>query len=257
VKYGVKCNQPPPISGYNSTPIKAEKDNCKMFDPVDVVCFDLDDTLWPCRPVLERAEQVVYAWLSTHCPAVVAKYSSAGLVERRMGYMSKQLHLQHDMTSMRYNFFMQLFEEFGIRDAGLAQEALITFRSARNQVQPFDDVVPALNKLQSKYVLTSYSNGNAQLEETGLMPFFAGAHLSEHTGFAKPKRQAFDWLASHYKTAPERILFVGDDPGNDIDGPRDAGLQVCWINRTSSSWESSSAAPVSVRNLLELAAFLA
>lgn len=232
------------------------KNKFRMFDPVDVVCFDLDDTLWPCRPVLERAEQTVFEWLSTHCPAVTEKYSSSGLVKRRMAYMSQQMHLQHDMTSMRYNFFIELFKDFGIRDPDFARQALNIFRSARNEVQPFDDVVPALRKLQNKYVLTSYSNGNAQLESTGLMPYFDGAHLSEHTGFAKPKREAFNWLVSHYETVPQRILFVGDDAGNDIDGPRDAGMQVCWINRTSSSWESSSAAPVSVRNLLELAAFL-
>ena len=244
------------MPGYNSDSITGGKVTRKMFDPIDVICFDLDDTLWPCKPVLERAEQVVYKWIAIHCPAVVARYSGPGLVSRRMEYMSKQAHLQHDMTSMRYNFFIELFEEFGVRDPGLAQQALAIFRSARNEVQPFADVVPALNILQNRYVLASYSNGNAQLEATQLMPFFDGMHLSEQTGFAKPRRQAFDWLVSHYKTAAQRILFVGDDPGNDIDGPREAGLQVCWINRTSSSWESSSVAPFAVQNLLELAAFL-
>ena len=81
-----------------------------MFDPIEIICFDLDDTLWPCKPVLERAEQLAYEWMAIHCPAVVARYSSVELINRRIEYMSGQSHLRHDMSSMRYNFFVDLFE---------------------------------------------------------------------------------------------------------------------------------------------------
>ena len=31
-----------------------------MFADIKVISFDLDDTLWPCRPVIQRAEQRLY-----------------------------------------------------------------------------------------------------------------------------------------------------------------------------------------------------
>ncbi|MFG5407658.1 hypothetical protein ABXN37_05510 [Piscinibacter sakaiensis] len=33
------------------------------------ITLDLDDTLWPVRPVIRRAEAALRAWLARHAPA--------------------------------------------------------------------------------------------------------------------------------------------------------------------------------------------
>ena len=40
-----------------------------MLDPgkIKAISIDLDDTLWPIWPVIERAEKALHDWLAAHC----------------------------------------------------------------------------------------------------------------------------------------------------------------------------------------------
>ena len=49
-----------------------------------LVTFDLDDTLWDVRPVLERAELRVGIWLREHCPRVLEQFDRTALMKLRM-----------------------------------------------------------------------------------------------------------------------------------------------------------------------------
>ncbi|HRO57753.1 MAG TPA: HAD family hydrolase, partial [Burkholderiaceae bacterium] len=42
-----------------------------MKRPLLAITLDLDDTLWPSRPVLLHAEQVLATWLAERAPATV------------------------------------------------------------------------------------------------------------------------------------------------------------------------------------------
>ena len=35
---------------------------------------------------------------------------------------------------------------------------------------------------------------------------------------------------------PEQLLYVGDDPHNDVVGPSEAGWHAAWINRHGGEW---------------------
>ena len=37
---------------------------------IECITFDLDDTLWDVEPVILRAEELFYQWLSQHCPRI-------------------------------------------------------------------------------------------------------------------------------------------------------------------------------------------
>ncbi len=61
------------------------------------------------------------------------------------------------------------------------------------------------------------------------LPELAPLHLltiSSEIGWRKPARQFFERLLSDTGSRAEEILFVGDDPLNDADGARAAGLSV-------------------------------
>ena len=49
------------------------------------------------------------------------------------------------------------------------EEALEVFLAARNRVEFFDDVRPALERLRARYRLFALSNGNADLERCGIV----------------------------------------------------------------------------------------
>ena len=37
---------------------------------IKAIVFDLDDTLWPLRPLIAAAEQTLYAWLIERVPSI-------------------------------------------------------------------------------------------------------------------------------------------------------------------------------------------
>lgn len=43
---------------------------------IQAVTLDLDDTLWPVWPAIERAEKALDNWLSRHAPMTAALYSN-------------------------------------------------------------------------------------------------------------------------------------------------------------------------------------
>ena len=227
-----------------------------MFEAVEVVCFDLDDTLWPCAPTLHKAETAVYDWLTQYQPEIPKHYLQQQLLEKRLAYIADRPDLLHDLTRLRLDFYRELFEQHQVPSESVAEQAVQVFRRARNQVEPFGDTVPALETLKRKYRLFTFSNGNAQVEKTVLAGYFENHYLSEQLGVAKPESDSFKRLAERIQVEPSNLLYVGDHPINDVDGARLAGCQACWINREGAPWPHDTEAPVSVRNLLELAAFL-
>ena len=55
---------------------------------------------------------------------------------------------------------------------------------------------------------------------------------------------------------PQAMIYVGDDPANDVIAPRASGLNAAWINRVGKSWpESLEVAPASAPVFTDLNAF--
>ncbi|MGE4244343.1 MAG: HAD family hydrolase, partial [Ramlibacter sp.] len=50
---------------------------------IQLLCFDLDDTLWDAAPILRRAEEVHYAWLVAHLPRIADAHDLGALQARR------------------------------------------------------------------------------------------------------------------------------------------------------------------------------
>ena len=42
------------------------------------ISFDLDDTLWPIWPTIERAEKALLDWLGAHAPMAAALFANPG-----------------------------------------------------------------------------------------------------------------------------------------------------------------------------------
>jgi putative hydrolase of the HAD superfamily len=53
--------------------------------------------------------------------------------------------------------------------------------------------------------------------------------VSGEIGYDKPDERAFEPVIQAFGVAPERILFVGDNPANDIEGAARLGIRTCWI----------------------------
>jgi 2-haloalkanoic acid dehalogenase type II len=198
--------------------------------PIKAVLFDLDDTLWPIVPVIIRAEAVLYEWLTAHAPAVAQQFTIDTLRARRRELMAAHPRFQVDLWSLRQAVLTEAFVSSG-EDAAKVDLAMAVFSQARNAVTPYDDVVPALQRLSRHVVIGSISNGFADLAAIGLAHHFKVSLAAHQLGSAKPDPAIFHAACDALQVKPAEAVYVGDDPLLDVEGAQKAGLRAVWINR--------------------------
>jgi putative hydrolase of the HAD superfamily len=221
------------------------------------ITIDLDDTLWPVMPALERADRELNDYLCRHYPQVAQTWPIPALRQLRASVAAERIDLAHDFTAQRYITMQRAFDACGISEAPL--EALWeVFANARNSVELYPDALPALERLRAALPVASLTNGNADLQRIGLHLHFAHHICARDVGVAKPDARIFLAAAERLGVAPENILHVGDDPEMDIAGARDAGLRTAWINRAGHPWPGAlGAAPdLDLRDLAALVGWL-
>jgi putative hydrolase of the HAD superfamily len=127
------------------------------------------------------------------------------------------------------------------------------FFAARNRVEFYDDVRPALIRLRSRYRLFALSNGNADLERCGIADLFAGHVTARAAGAAKPDARIYAALLERAGVEAHQVLHIGDDPLADVVGATQAGMQAVWLNRDAREWPKEFAAPLrTVSTLAEI-----
>ena len=222
-----------------------------MIAPL-VLSFDLDDTLWPVGPVIAAAESALLSWLRERYPLTLSGHDLESLRALRAGVAQRFPERGHDLTFLRHRTLKDLFGAAGHAES-LADEALEVFFSARNRVEFYDDVRPALARLRSRYRLFAVSNGNADLQRCGLGDLFAGHVTASAAGAAKPDARIYAALLKMAGVGAARVLHIGDDPLADVVGATQAGMQAVWLNRDSREWPNSLAAPArTVSTLAEI-----
>ena len=219
---------------------------------IRAISLDLDDTLWPIEPVIVRAEQRLDDWMRRHCPVAAEQYPIHAMRALRERISAEHPHLSHDFTAQRMLSLRAALTPHGYGDAHV-DAAFAEYYAARNDVECYTDVIPALERLSKRFPLVSISNGNADLERIGLARFFKFSISSRAAGVAKPAAEIFHIACKQLGMSPEDVMHVGDDPQLDVAGARVAGMRSVWINRTQARWPQLPPADISVRNLHELA----
>jgi putative hydrolase of the HAD superfamily len=207
--------------------------------------LDLDDTLWPVAPVIAQAESALYAWLRQRYPGAVREHSIESMRALRARVADQFPAHSHDLSFLRHRALAEQFRATGHPES-LADEALEVFFEARNRVEFYPDVLPALVRLRRRYRLFALSNGNADLGRCGLADYFDGHVSARSAGAAKPDARIFTRLVAESGVAAARVLHVGDDPLADVVGALRAGMQAVWLNRDRSEWPAQWPQPLRI-----------
>lgn len=197
---------------------------------IAALTLDLDDTLWPVWPAIERAEDRLLHFLAEHAPATAAAHDRATLRALRNAVALEQPDWEHDLTRIRIESIRRALVQHGDQPA-LAEEAFEVFFAERHRVDLFADVLPALDRLAARWPIVALSNGNADVGRVGLGRYFVGAISAREFGRGKPEPAIFHAACTRAGAAPQAVLHVGDDGPLDVDGALDAGLHAAWIHR--------------------------
>lgn len=206
-----------------------------MSQKIKVLSFDLDDTLWPCYPTIERAEQLLYQWLSKHVPAITEKYNPEELREKRHLLLNSHIELAHDLTKLRIKSFEQLTQELALSTDWI-DPAFEIFYEARQRVTLYDDVKPVLDELSKRYQMVSLTNGNASPVKTGVNHWFEFSLNSATVGKLKSEPDIYLQVQKQVNIEPGQMLHIGDHPVHDIAGAQSAGVFAVWLNREQKQW---------------------
>ena len=202
---------------------------------IRAITLDLDDTLWEVGPVIRRAEAELWAWLQDRYPAIPARFSAAAVAQLREQVIEEYRHRNHDLRFLRKMVLARMAIDSGYTD-DMVDDAFAVFDAARNRVELFPDVRPALAVLREHFTVIAVTNGNANLERIGIRDLFHGVVTAVDAGVAKPARPIFDEAVKRAGVAAEETLHVGDHPEIDIGGASDAGLRTAWMNRAAAEW---------------------
>ena len=231
------------------------------FTRIKAISLDLDDTLWPIWPVIERAEKALTAWLSQHAPMTAALFASPNALQEIRQYMhdvvlKNKPEMAHDLGAIRKESIRLALYRAG-DDPMLAGAAYEAFFAERNRVEYYDDALPALKLLAARYPLVSLSNGNAQLDLVGIAHYFQAAVSAKSVGIAKPDARIFHAAAQAVGFEPHEVLHIGDDAALDVVGALGAGMPAVWLNRQDKLWPHDSIEPsLEITSLTELTTLL-
>jgi FMN hydrolase / 5-amino-6-(5-phospho-D-ribitylamino)uracil phosphatase len=219
--------------------------------PIRGITLDLDDTLWPIEPTIQRAERLAHEWLGERAPEVIAEWSILRLRERRLAIHAERPELRYDFLTIRRLALQEAFRGCGSADAQSSQiiEGMLeVFMAARNKVELYPEVLACLHRLSSRYRVASISNGNACLKTIGLDHLFHATVSAHAHRTSKPDPELFHIACRELGCAPEEVVHLGDDVECDVHGARAAGLNVVWLNRGNLSWKGDDP-PVTVADL--------
>ena len=202
---------------------------------IAAISLDLDDTLWPIAPTIERAEARLHAWLETHFPDVASAYPIATMRALRARIWLENPALQHDFTTTRLLSLRASMLPFGALEADV-QTAFQIFFDARHEVTLFPGTRESLQRLAAHWPLVALTNGNADLSRIGLDEYFHARIDARSFGAAKPDRGIFIAACNAAATRPEHTLHIGDHPHQDVFGAINAGMHAAWITDPNNTW---------------------
>ncbi len=212
---------------------------------IRAITLDLDDTLWEIGPVIMRAEGRLWSWLAEHYPRIPETFSADEAVALREDVIRKHGDRSHDFRFLRKTVLEHMAESVGY-STDLVDDAFDVFDRARNDVELFSDVMPALETLKENFCLIAVTNGNANLERIGIRYLFHDVVTAVDVGAAKPARPIFIEAVKRAGVTAIETLHVGDHPETDIVGAQQAGLRTAWLNRNDDDWPRHIAPPDAV-----------
>ncbi|CAM9504593.1 unnamed protein product, partial [Scytosiphon promiscuus] len=212
--------------------------------PVEVVSFDLDDTLWSTMAVIEQANDALQEYMSREYPALAEKCVIADLMkEIWKERLIKDATLDPapvNLTELRKAGLARACELVGVEgDASAVVESCFeVWRRARHDVEPhlFPGVLETLKALRDRGVrLVAITNGNAQTDDIPcLKDFFEFCVLAEQVGERKPQPGPFRAAVKRAGYLSENAVggewvHVGDDWASDCVGGKKMRMRTVLV----------------------------
>ncbi len=211
---------------------------------IQVLSFDLDDTLYQNGDVIRNAEQ---AQLDAVCE-LIPKVKETGLShwrELKWQVAKSNPELCHDVSQWRLAVIKKGLAEFGIENESAIAQVYDAFYQARSNFLVPTKTFDILAQLTTKYRLIAVTNGNVDINKVGLAEYFSGYYRAgEQDCRMKPHPDMLNKAVSDLSLAkPEQVLHIGDSVSSDIKAAQNAGMANLWFNPNGAKYPTGFALP--------------
>jgi putative hydrolase of the HAD superfamily len=213
---------------------------------IQVITFDLDNTLWDTNTVIRHADTQMRTWLNQHVPEYAQQLNPEHMKQLRAAILAETPAIAHDVSAMRKAFLERAIISCGYPPAearALALQAFDVFYEARQQVVFFNGALETLAALAAEYRLGALTNGNANIRKIGLDQYFSFAFSSADVGVSKPAPDIFHAALRHCRIDAHEAIHVGDNLIDDIQGAASIGIHTIWTNHANDELQNTTHPP--------------
>ena len=218
----------------------------KQTAQIELVTFDLDNTLWDVTQTIVRAEQSLRRWMQENTADALTVYTSDAIGDIRESVLEQHPDKRHDLSFLRTRILYECMLASGLAKsdaASAASQAFDVFFIGRNEVIFYDGALEVLANLSQHYRLFALTNGNANIERVGISKYFEGAVSSADVGASKPDPKMFRTVLDRAGVAANQAVHIGDHLSDDILGANNAGMLSLWYNHNGEFANDSASMP--------------
>ncbi len=183
------------------------------------VVFDLDDTLYAEEAYVHSGFRAVAAWAAEHLDVPATR-----------GYIELERLFREGVRGRTFDAWLA---GHGLSSDGVVGELVRIYRAHEPAIESFPEVPALLERLAAGHALGLLSDGwaevqNAKLDALGLRRRFDAVVITGELGRDawKPSPRGFEAVLERLGgLAPERSVYVSDNPVKDFLGARRAGLR--------------------------------
>ena len=223
----------------------------RRLTPVKAISFDLDDTLYNNRPVMQAIEKKMVLYFTEKFSRLLPELllEPKQIFNRRFWAPYRQQaiktnpEISHDVVKLRFESYRLGLLAFKVEAEAAKQQAqaaldyFISLRSDFTVPQASHDL---LKSLSAAFPLVAISNGNVNTKALGIDHYFqyiyhAGFQVDESLNSGeyllkqKPAIDMFSAVCQQLAINAEQLLHVGDCGYADIHGALNAGCQTAWL----------------------------
>ena len=230
---------------------------------LEAIFFDIDDTLYSTSDFARRAR-------AASVDAMVA----AGLSCSREELLTELDEVVKEFTSNYANHFNRLLQRLprravkGVNTGLVVAAGVVAYHETKaRELVPYPDAIALLRKLsKSKLTVGIITDGlevkqAEKLVRLGVLPLVnaLAVYISDQVGINKPNEKLYLRACADLNLKPANVMYVGDNPKNDVDPPNRIGMITVRLRRSGKHVDEASETPAryDVHDFAELEAILA
>jgi len=206
-----------------------------MAPKLKAVLFDIDDTLFSTTEFSSGARRDAVEAMRRHGLRIPADELLRELNEAIAEFGS---NFEHHFEKLLLRLPRERVK--GVNWSLAIAAAIVAYHDAKfTRLKPFDDVLPALERLsRSDLLLGVVTDGLEMKQAEKLIRLRVASYfppraifISDRIGISKPNPKLFQKACEALEVPPGQALYVGDHPVKDIDGSNGAGMISVLVNR--------------------------